>query len=155
MLSGNKLKHAYAFSMAVGPGLCLKIGFLNIWWIMDYISCGQRWCIFKSWINVSRRSKTWKYFFFFFIGFCWFLSLENDVGFLVQYPKLVCLHNIAQNVLRDAGWRSQMRPKQFPPPHPSCTYLNHNRPHHTIPRRLVIPTRYAETKLVTMSMSSF
>ncbi len=60
--------------------------------------------------------------------------LENDVGFLVQLPKLVCLQNITQHVLWDAGWRSQMQPKWVFSPHPSCTYLKHNLPHHTIPK---------------------
>ncbi len=36
-------------------GIFLNIRFLSIWRIMDYVSCGQRWRILKSWINVSRR----------------------------------------------------------------------------------------------------
>ena len=138
MLSGKKLKNAYVFSMAVGEGW--------LSWDVSGDLVSEHWTdngLYFLWPKMAypqelnycvEEIQDLKVLFLLHCRFLLVFSLENVVGFLVRLPKRVYLQNIAQNVIRDAGWRSQMRAKWCFPPHPSCTYLKHNLPHHTIPK---------------------
>ncbi len=118
------------------------MAFLGCVWILDFWTFDGSWIIFLvAKDGVPSRVES----------MCWGVprlespfpsSLSVSVGFFLgerrglpfSITEMVCLQNIAQNVLRDAGWRSQMLTKWCFPPHPSCTYLQHNLPHHTIPK---------------------